>query len=140
MLILTTCLKVYFSGQLKRADVKPLFKNNSRAEKENYGPVSTLPNISNIYMKCLYKKLQDYFDFIVSQNLCEFRQRLVKSRLTKRRQKIKINDVYNAWSEILFGVPQGSLLDPLLFDIFICNSFRLLLKGCIANYADDNAY
>lgn len=70
-----------------------------------------------------------------------FRQSLVKSRLTNRRRlRIKINDVYDAWSEILFGVPQGSFLDPLLFNIFICNFFKLLLKDCILNYANDNAH
>ena len=43
--------------------------------------------------------------------------KLINSYLSKRRQTIKINDVYSIWSEILFGVTQGSILGPLLFNI-----------------------
>ena len=63
-----------FPEQLKLADVKPIFKKNSRTDKENYRPVSILPNISKIYERCLYKQLYDYFDVIFSRNQCGFRK------------------------------------------------------------------
>ena len=44
-----------FPEQLKLADVKPIFKKNLRTDKENYKPVSILPNMSKICEKCLYK-------------------------------------------------------------------------------------
>ena len=34
-------------------------------------------------------------------------------------QRTKINDSYSPWSDILFGVPEGLILGPLLFNIFV---------------------
>ena len=64
--------------------------------------------------------------------------KLMLSYLTNRKQRVKINDKYSSWSKILFGVPQGSILGPLLFNIFICDLFLSLPNFDIANYADDN--
>ena len=44
--------------------------------------------------------------------------KLLHSHLTKRRQRIKVNNTYSSWSEILFEVQQGSILVPSLFNIF----------------------
>ena len=60
------------------------------------------------------------------------------SYLTKRRQRVKINNTYSSWSEILFGVPQGSILGRLLFNIFLCDLFLFVPDIGIANYAYDN--
>ena len=44
--------------------------------------------------------------------------KLVKSYLTGRWQRTKINNSFSSWSELLAGVPQGSVLGPLLFNLF----------------------
>ena len=64
--------------------------------------------------------------------------KLINSYLSKRRQRIKINDVYSSWFEILFEVIQSSILGPLLFNKIICDLLMFLLKDGIADYADDN--
>ena len=64
--------------------------------------------------------------------------KLIQSYLSKRKQRVKINATYTSWSEILFVVPQGSILGPLLFNIFLCDMFYFLEGFDIANYADDS--
>ena len=64
--------------------------------------------------------------------------KLVNSYLSNRKQRVKINNKNSSWSEISFGVLQGSILGPLLFNIFICDMFYFLEDYDIANYADDS--
>ena len=63
---------------------------------------------------------------------------LMHNYLSNRKQRVKINDSFSSWSDILFGVPQGSILRSLLFNIFLCDMFYFLGNFEIANYADDS--
>ena len=64
--------------------------------------------------------------------------KLLHSYLTKRKQRVKLNGTYSLLSEIIFGVPQGSILGPLLFNIFLCDLFQFFPVLDLTNYADDN--
>ena len=64
--------------------------------------------------------------------------RLVQNYLKNRKQRTGINSAYSSWEEILFGVLQGSILGPLLFNIFLCDLFFIIDEIDFASYADDN--
>ena len=62
----------------------------------------------------------------------------IQSYLSERKQRAKVNNAYSTYSDILYGIPQGSLLGPLLFSIYISDMFYDINNCDIASYADDN--
>ena len=64
--------------------------------------------------------------------------KLVHNYLTNRKQQTKINSSYSSLLEIIFGVPQGSILGPLLFNIFLIDEYFIIEDTDIASYTDDN--
>ena len=79
----------------------------------------------------LIAKLEAYgFDYISLK--------LMHSYLNYRFQRIRVNSKYSLWSEIICGVPQGSILGPLLFNIYLSDLF-IFVSPNIVNYADDNS-
>ena len=58
--------------------------------------------------------------------------------LNSRKQRKKVGSSYSKWSEMIHGIPQGSILGPLLFNIFINDLFFVIEKSDICNFADDN--
>ena len=64
--------------------------------------------------------------------------RFTHSYLSDRYQRVKIITPNSLWSFIKHGVPQGSILCPILFNIFLCDMFFMIDNIDIASYADDN--
>ena len=65
--------------------------------------------------------------------------RLLQSYLCSRFQRSIINGSFRSWNEVITGVPQGSVLGPLLFNIFLNDIFLFISKCRLCNYADDNS-
>ena len=165
-----------FPTALKYADVRPAFKKDDKTDKENYRPISILPNLSKVYERLMYDQMCHFFDQIFSKLQCGFRKGFsaeqclihmiekwwtyldtgghgsalladlckafdcidhqlliaklnaygvdtnslyfLASYLEKRKQRTKVNGSYSNFDDIFRGVPQGSILGPLLFNIY----------------------
>ena len=63
--------------------------------------------------------------------------KLLNCYLRNRRQCVKINSVYISWTEILFGVPQRSILGLILFNVFLSDLFLVIKNKDVDSHADD---
>ena len=57
----------------------------------------------------------------------------------QRSQRTKINQAYSSWEEIPFGLPQGSMLRSILFNIFLIDLVLVVHKIDFASYALHNS-
>ena len=63
----------------------------------------------------------------------------VHSYLENRQQRVKINGSFSSYKHLQLGVPQGSALGPLFFNIYINDLLLSIQETDVCNYADDTA-
>jgi retron-type reverse transcriptase len=63
---------------------------------------------------------------------------LLDSYISDRKQCVKVGQHTSTFQNIFKGVPQGSILEPVLFNVFLNNIFGFVKHSTLYNYADDN--
>ena len=77
-------------------------------------------------------------DKLKAYGLCTESLNLIKDYLSGRRQRVKVANAKCDTVKINRGVPQGSVLGPLFFTIFLNDLFYFVTEAKLSNYADDN--
>ncbi|CAH1966737.1 unnamed protein product [Acanthoscelides obtectus] len=106
-------------------------------------------NIDNrIPSICIFVDLKKAFDTVNHKLLLEALERigfrgnaysLIESYLSNRPQSVQISGSFSKEMYIKCGVPQGTVLGPLLFNIYLNDIFQINCVGKITSFADDTA-
>ena len=94
-----------------------------------------LTNLSKVF-DCIAHDL--FLAKLASYSFSERALRYVYSYLSNRRQCVPINTTYSNYQKIISGVPRGSILGSIFFNLSINDSLFFVFDVSLHNFADDN--
>ena len=81
---------------MKYEDALPEFKKDDKTDKENYRPISILPNLSKVYERLMYDQMYSFCDQIFSKLQCGFRKGF--------REQCLIHTIVKRWKYLGTGI------------------------------------
>ena len=111
-----------------------LMDRNINNMNENFSPVNIYLDLSKAFDSLIYNILLSKLKYYGLQSNA---LQLIKSYITGRCQYVQLSDVKSSTHAVVCGIPQGSVLGPLLFNIYINDITKATPKFNIIMYADD---
>ena len=79
-----------------------------------------------------------WFTKLGAYGLDETSLHFLRDYLSNQKQRTKIGSSFSDWWDIACGIPQGLILGPLMFDMFINDMLFFVSKSDVYSFADDN--
>jgi hypothetical protein len=139
---------LFSNGIINKNQFGFLKKSSTSSAASNLVNEITTKINNKLKTACLFVDLRKAFDCLKYSSLelilhnlgiRSDAKKLLMSYLTNRQQFVVCNGVQSSMSLVVGGVPQGSVLGPLLFLLYINGIFDLKLNGFVQLYADDMA-
>ncbi|CAI6369861.1 unnamed protein product [Macrosiphum euphorbiae] len=145
-------------NSFKLSIITPIHKKGSKTNVENYRPISLLTTFSKIFERVIKLRLANYLEenmllpptqfgfrkgFSTEHGITSLTQTILDYIDTKKKNDWNIHvseqSILSESKTMICGVPQGTVLSPLLYIIYVLELSNLKLDGSIYSYADDTA-